>query len=254
MAGSRSSGEDQTVWTACSNSALQSLRRAHSRRGLRERRRRAYTRRMRDTSGQHSRRLTFAQYLELEESSPIKHELVGGEAFAMTGTTIRHNLIVGNVFARLKAAARGGPCRVFIADIKVRAGEDVVYYPDVVVLCGIYDPSDVITASPCAVVEVTSRSTARIDRGEKLQAYRDLASMQIYMIVDQYRRRVTCHRRDDAGQWQTLDLEQGGTIEMPCPQGRIALDEIYEDVELPPLGVAEPELDEETTEYAHERG
>src|SRR5262245_54027412 len=189
MAGSRSSGEDQTVWTACSNSALQSLRRAHSRRGLRERRRRAYTRRMRDTSGQHSRRLTFAEYLELEESSPIKHELVGGEAYAMTGTTIRHNLIVGNVFARLKAA-RTGTCQVFVADIKVRAGEDVVYYPDVVVMCATYDPSDVITASPCAIVEVTSQN-ARIDRGEKLQAYRGLASLQLYMIVDQYRRRVT---------------------------------------------------------------
>jgi len=193
--------------------------------------------------------LTFAEYLELEESSPIKHELVGGEAYAMTGTTIRHNRIAGNVFASLKAAEGDGPCRVFVADIKVGAGNDVVYYPDVVVICGAHDPADVITTAPCAIVEVTSRSTARTDRGEKLQAYRGLASLQFYMIVDQYRRRVTCHRRDGAGQWGTVELEQDGTVEVPCPKSRITLDDIYDSIELPPLGVAEPELDEESNEY-----
>jgi Uma2 family endonuclease len=209
---------------------------------------------MRNTSGQPSRQLTVAQYLELEELSTVKHELVGGELYAMTGTTIRHNRIAGNVFARLKAAERRGPCRVFIADIKVRAGEDVVYYPDLVVMCGTSEPSDVVASSPCAIVEVTSRGTARIDRGEKLAAYRNLASLQIYLIVDQYRRRVTCHRRDDAGQWRTIDVEQAGTIDIPCPRSQLTLDEIYEDVELPPLGVAEPEPDGEESEYAPERG
>lgn len=67
-----------------------------------------------------STRLSADDYLEGELKSDIRHEYVDGEVYAMAGAWEAHNLIAGNVFSRLRGAARGGPCRVFISDMKVR--------------------------------------------------------------------------------------------------------------------------------------
>lgn len=37
--------------------------------------------------------MTLDEYLAFEEQSPIKHEYVSGEVYAMSGVTTRHNLI-----------------------------------------------------------------------------------------------------------------------------------------------------------------
>ena len=116
------------------------------------------------------------------------------------------------------------------------------------VVCTPVGDLDVVTKSPCVVVEVTSPSTARIDRGEKLDAYRQLATLHAYLIVDHRRRRVERHWRDVAGEWQREDLVTEGRVPIPCLGVELTLDEIYERVELP--AVAEPEsLGYEVDEY-----
>jgi Uma2 family endonuclease len=124
-----------------------------------------------------------------------------------------------------------------------------VYYPDVSVDCVPHGDDDLIVGQPGLAVEVTSPSTARIDRGETLDNYRRAASLRMCLVVDQRRRRVTCHRPDDAGAWVVEELTGTGTISVPCPSVELTLDEVYEGVEMPPLGVAEPERGDETGEY-----
>jgi Uma2 family endonuclease len=193
--------------------------------------------------------MTVAQYLRFEEASSIRHEYVRGDVFAMTGGTFRHNQIAGNIFAQLKAAARGGSCHVIINDVKVQAAEDVIYYPDVAVERVPRKGDDLILDRPCLVVEVTSRSTRRVDRGEKLDAYRCIPSLRAYLIVDQTRRRVTYHSRHANGEWTVDEITDAGLMRLPCPETTLTLDQIYESVELPPLGVAE-EWDAGVEEYA----
>ncbi|MEO5858831.1 MAG: Uma2 family endonuclease [Pyrinomonadaceae bacterium] len=40
-------------------------------------------------------------YLKAEEVSPVKHEFVEGEVYEMAGTSDRHNLIAGDLYALL---------------------------------------------------------------------------------------------------------------------------------------------------------
>ena len=183
--------------------------------------------------------MTFEAYLALEEKSGVRHEFVSGELYAMTGVTSRHQRIVGNIYYALRTRAHGGPCAVYL-EFGVRTPNDDGYYPDVLALCEAVSPDDVFTTNPCLIVEVTSRSTSRIDRGEKLRAYRDIPSLRAYLIVDHTRRRVTRHVRTSDGDWQTDETSPAGAIELPCPTVRLSLDDIYEDVEMP-LSVAEPE-------------
>ena len=60
------------------------------------------------------------EYLELEAKSSVRHELVGGQVFAMAGASEAHNVIAGNVFALLRAHLRGSGCRAYIADMKAK--------------------------------------------------------------------------------------------------------------------------------------
>ncbi len=68
-----------------------------------------------------------------------------------------------------------------------------------------------------------------------------MPTLRAYLLVEQHRKRVTHHWRDAAGRWQSTDLSGSGVISLPCPETELTLDQIYEDVEMPPLGVAEPE-------------
>jgi Uma2 family endonuclease len=69
--------------------------------------------------------------------------------------------------------------------VKLRAAEDLFYYPDLMVACGPEGESSLYEDSPCLIVEVTSPSTAFIDRHEKMLAYRRIPSLGAYLIFDQ---------------------------------------------------------------------
>ncbi|HXV85323.1 MAG TPA: Uma2 family endonuclease [Gemmatimonadales bacterium] len=186
--------------------------------------------------------MTLDHYLAFEERSPFKHEYVGGEVYAMSGVTTRHNLITLNIATYLRAAARARRCKVFATDVKVRAA-DRVYYPDVMVACGKAANVDLIVEAPTLVVEVTSPSTRATDRREKLDTYRRIPSLRVYLIVDQRRKYVLAYRRGPRGEWTRQEFSGEGRIALGALNTRITLDQIYEGVDLPPLAVGEDQPD-----------
>ncbi|MCA2626475.1 MAG: Uma2 family endonuclease, partial [Microcystis sp. M20BS1] len=64
--------------------------------------------------------LTPEEYLQFEEKSPIKHEYIDGQIYAMAGTTDTHNIIGLNLTFIIRNHLRGSDCRVYFADVKVR--------------------------------------------------------------------------------------------------------------------------------------
>ena len=184
--------------------------------------------------------MTLDEYLALEEESPTRHEYVAGEVYAMSGATTRHNTISLNIHRHLHAAACRRGCRVFVEAIKLHVF-DRVYYPDVMIVCGGASEVELIIEEPSLVVEVTSPSTRATDRREKLEAYMRIASLRLYLIVDQRRKHVIVYSRDSAGEWLRDEVDDDGAVEIPFLETSLALGEIYEDVTLPPLRVREGE-------------
>jgi Uma2 family endonuclease len=149
--------------------------------------------------------------------------------YALAGATRRHNRIVLNFTRHLLASVGDGPCRVSVADVRLRAPEGAFYYPDVMVACG-PEPSDpYVEVAPCVVIEVTSPSTAAIDRREKLFLYRKIPSLRAYLVVDQDERRVERYWRDEAGEWFAQEILDGA-VPIPCPEMEIAVEQIYRGV------------------------
>ena len=145
-------------------------------------------------------RVSVADYLAGEECAECRHEFLDGEVHAMSGASARHNLICGNLFAALHRHVAGGPCRVFMADLKVHlrsAGEEYFYYPDVMVACRPDDTASHFRDHPCVLVEVMSPTTERTDRREKLFAYQQIAALEEYVLIAQDSIEVAVHRRAD---------------------------------------------------------
>ena len=185
------------------------------------------------------RPLSVEEFLKFDNASSMRHEYVAGRIYTLSGTTARHNIIAANIHARLRAAVRGGPCRAYLIDLKVRAGRDRVYYPDGVVVCSPHAGDTLVFDDPCLVIEVTSRGTRRTDHGEKLDAYLAIPSLRGYLVAEHDRRQATLYRREPGGEWRREEAVLAGTFELPCPAMTLSLDDIYERVELPPLQLRE---------------
>lgn len=171
-------------------------------------------------------------YLHGEQESPVRHEYVAGQVFAMAGAGETHNRISLNLAFHLRAATRGTPCGVFISDMKVRvADHDAFYYPDVLLTCDPTDREPLYKTAPCLIAEVLSPSTEVTDRREKLLAYRALPTLRYYLLVAQDRRLVEVYRRESDGGWR-YEVSEDADLAFDCGglSLRLTLADLYEDV------------------------
>ncbi len=178
--------------------------------------------------------LTAGDYLAGEDLSPIRHEYVAGEVFGMAGAMEEHATIALNFASLLRAQVRGGPCRVYIADMKLRVdAADAFFYPDVFVTCDTRDAGESLAKRhPSLICEVLSESTEAYDRGGKFAAYRTLESLSEYLLIDSRRRSVEVFRRQPDG-WLLAPVAPDGQLELMSLGFRCAVDALYEDVVFP---------------------
>ncbi|KQS23794.1 hypothetical protein ASG33_24540 [Dyadobacter sp. Leaf189] len=147
---------------------------------------------------------TVPEYLELEEKSEIRHEYYDGEIFAMAGTTLNHNRIVDSVRTLLKGIFKPRGCETFAENVKVECTPNFTYcYPDAMVTCSAEDlASTYIVRNPSILVEVLSKSSVSYDQVFKLKLYKQIASLQYYLLVTQYECYVQLYTRSgDSDIW-----------------------------------------------------
>ncbi|MFM8188041.1 MAG: Uma2 family endonuclease, partial [Pirellula sp.] len=78
------------------------------------------------------------EYLQFENQSHSKSEYIDGWIRAMTGASLRHNVVAGNCFLSLGNQLKGSPCRPYNSDTKLRIDRGQskrYYYPDLQVVC-----------------------------------------------------------------------------------------------------------------------
>lgn len=175
-------------------------------------------------------RHSFADYLAIEEMSPVKHEFLNGDIFAMAGGTPEHAALCAALIVQLGSFLRGGRCRVYTADLRVRVtATGLATYPDAAVIFGepARDPeSPTHVTNPTALFEVTSPGTEAYDRGEKREHYQQIESLRELVIVSQRARQVELWRRTADG-WTSEVAGAGQSVELTSLGGRLDVDELY---------------------------
>jgi Uma2 family endonuclease len=180
--------------------------------------------------------LSEQEYLETEALAEFRHEYVAGQVYAMAGAGERHNLIALNLAVQMRVATRGGSCRVFINDMKLRVrARQIFYYPDVMLCCDPQDDHELYKEAPCLIAEVLSPSTETTDRREKLAVYQTIASVRYYLLIASNQARVEYYQRADDGECYHAILAANEVLEFECGGRRMAvsLEDFYLDVALP---------------------
>lgn len=179
--------------------------------------------------------LTVQEYLIQERQAEIKSEYIDGEVVAMTGASRRHNLIVVSLAANLYTQIRSRPCELYVGDMRVAVDQTEFYtYPDIVVTCEaprfLDDQLDTLL-NPTLIVEVLSPSTSSYDRVEKFRRYRQLPSLQEYLLVFRDQVSLEHYQRQGELEWNLVDIKGlESQVYLPSIQCQLLLQDIYEKV------------------------
>jgi Uma2 family endonuclease len=180
-------------------------------------------------AGPAPKRMTLAEFLEWDDGTDTRYELVDGQVVAMAPPTRGHGTLAARLTIAIGTALRP-PCEVITeAGIAPPERADTYYQADVVVT-RTPQPSTVRgIADPILIVEVLSPSTADHDRGSKLAAYRRIDSVREILLVSSQERHVELWRRD-AGGWRVVDLIGEAEIRLETVDATVPLAALYEDV------------------------
>ena len=180
--------------------------------------------------------LTPQEYIIAERKATLKSEYLSGEIVAMSGASHAHNLITVNTVNGLYNQLAEKGCRVFASDMRVgiNAG-DSYFYPDVTVVCErprFEDNEFDILLNPIVVIEVLSQSTEAYDKGEKFKRYRQLASLQEYILISQDHVRVE-YRLRQGKNWVFSELTSlEDVLQFISVDTELSLQQIYRFVEI----------------------
>ncbi|NEP81593.1 MAG: Uma2 family endonuclease [Okeania sp. SIO3B3] len=177
-------------------------------------------------------KMTAEEYLEWEAKQEFRHEYVDGEILAMTENNILYNDIVLNLFTALHSFVRQKGCRVNVLDAKVKDAKNSRYfYPDLVISCNADDlKSRDFIQNPSVIIEVLSPSTKGYDRDDKFKYYRQISSLQEYVLVDSESISVEIYQRSEGRMWLYSAYTEGENFTLSSIEFNCAVDVLYEDV------------------------
>lgn len=179
-------------------------------------------------------KMSAAEYLEWEREQTERHEFLAGEVFSQAGGTRRHSLISANVLAELRQRLRGKECEAHGSDMRIQVEATGLYaYPDVSVVCPPFEgESDDVVSNPVLLAEVLSPSTADYDRGGKFGHYRQIPSLNEYLVLWQSEPRVEQHQRTDEGLWLLREISSiDDVLKLVSVDMELKLRDVYEKVD-----------------------
>ncbi|MBL7798566.1 MAG: Uma2 family endonuclease [Saprospiraceae bacterium] len=179
--------------------------------------------------------MTVEEYIAFEERAEVRHEYINGNLIPMPGTTFEHNEICFNLAALLKKALRHLGYRIFQENVKVQIASKTDYtYPDVTVA---NDPRDweghYIVKYPLVLFEVLSKSSRLEDSSDKFVRYKNIESLQNYILVDSEKKVVEVRTKLPDGTWEAeWFVEADERFPVPALGLELAFEEVYEGVNL----------------------
>lgn len=198
-------------------------------------------------------RMTAQEYLEFDEKSEFQWEFFNGLVVprhgyepgtfkAMAGASKTHVVLANRFLTALANHLAERPCEVGGSDLKVQKANDESYVlPDVVVWCEDAQWNETqpdVLLTPLVIIEILSPSTASKDRGEKLENYRQIASLTDYLIVSPQRIAIEHYARGEADgeteAWIYRHLtRRDQTVRLTGLELEIPVAELYRRLDLP---------------------
>lgn len=177
-------------------------------------------------------RYTPTEYLEREDRSTIKHELIDGEIIPVAGASANHNRLNLNFCRLFPLEINGQDYEIFMNDMRLWLPVNQSYvYPDAIVISEVPQFSDskqTAVTNPCLIMEVLSTSTEGYDKPGKFRLYRSIPSFAEYILIDQFSYQVEQYTKVDSHQWLLTEwLGEDAVMQLRSAAVQIPLKDLY---------------------------
>ncbi|HIK28410.1 MAG: Uma2 family endonuclease [Oscillatoriaceae bacterium SKW80] len=172
--------------------------------------------------------LTFDEYLQQEKYSLARCEYISGYLFELSELSERHNLILNHISCCFLSSKNKNNLRLFIGDMKLWIeSAEVCYYPDLMVVDESKESNKNFKTSPCLLIEVVAANTEGTERCEKWKVYKQLPSLEEYVLIDENKVNVEVFRKDYKGNWGVEKLREDDKLLLNSVGLCIEVSEIY---------------------------
>ena len=182
------------------------------------------------------RTMTIEEYLAFDEQCEFKHEYLYGELCEMPGGTSDHEDICVNVLLAFHGRLDRSMFTVRSSGMRVLIEGDRVVFPDLSVVSGESHTAygKLTLLNPALVVEVLSPSSITHDRVAKSAWYLQVASIQHYLIIDQFGVDVELLSRV-GNRWQSRRFTNiNDVIHIPALNCDLPLADVYDGIRFDP--------------------
>ena len=180
--------------------------------------------------------ISIEDYLFHERKAELKHEYFQGEIFAMSGASFKHNRISTNTIFSLRSSLKGKTCFPYGSDLRIHIPENSFFtYPDISVICGEIESTDDkfdTATNPKVIFEILSPSTKNYDKGGKFSLYRQIQSLQDYVLIDSESVMVEKFSKNNDSSWTLHEFKKTtDSFEITSIEVVLVLSDLYDGVE-----------------------
>jgi Uma2 family endonuclease len=165
-------------------------------------------------------------YFLFEEKSEVRHELINGSLYKMSGISRFHSKMVYRFLLLLGKFIDESEYLVVFESYKVRTPDGNYFYPDVTV-CE-KNAKRYYAEKPILMVEVLYESTRKFNLADQFIQYQKPETLQYYLCVEPEQQMVIFYHKTEDGEWIT-DAFTGDndTIDLKKLQLSFTLKDIY---------------------------
>lgn len=169
--------------------------------------------------------LSEEEYFLYEEKSDLRHELINGNLFEMSGVSIFHNDLVLNLLFIFKTYLKGTDWKVAFESFKIKTPDSNFFYPDIAVCYPKIEKY--FSEQPLLIAEILSDNTRKYDLTDKFIQYQKIETLQYYLCLEPEQQVVLFyHKKEDEWVVETFTKDEQ-TIHLPALNISVSLGEIY---------------------------
>lgn len=166
------------------------------------------------------------EYFAFEEANELKHELINGNLYEMSGSSKYHHKLSGIIFLLLNSLLKNKEYEIYFEGFKVQTPEKNYFYPDICVCKA--NPKKYFTEEPIFIVEVLSETTRKFDLTDKFIQYQKISTLQYYLCIEPEQQVIFFYFKNENGEWlaETFTKDES-IIELPALNISFSVKDVY---------------------------
>lgn len=166
------------------------------------------------------------EYFAFEEGSELKHELINGNLYEMSGASRYHNKLERHIANLIEGFLNQNEFEVFIEGFKVKTPDANFFYPDIIVCLN--NPERYFTTEPILLVEVLSEATRKFDLTDKFIQYQKIPALKYYLCVEPEQQVIIFYFKTESEEWMTETFTKDeSVIDLPALSISFSVKDVY---------------------------